>query len=147
MKAKIIRLDNSVDLPKYQTLESAGFDIASNEDKIVPANSVERIKTGLIIQAPKGHFLLLTARGSLAAKKGLMLANGVGTIDRDYSGPSDEIFISVYNFTKQTVDIKKGERLVQGIFIKIDQVEWEEAQSLASKDRGGHGSTGGYKLH
>lgn len=145
MKAKIIRLDPSIELPKYHTSESAGFDVASNEEKIIAAGEVAEIKTGLVIEAPEGHFLCLAPRGSLGKKKGIQLINSIGVVDRDYAGPKDEIFLSVRNFTDQPVSIAKGERLVQGIFIKIDQVEWEESDSIREADRGGYGSTGGYK--
>lgn len=144
MVVKIKRLDKTVELPKYHTSESAAFDIASNTNAVIPAKSVSKIPTGLVIQAPEGHFLLITARSSLAGKKGLMLGNGVGTIDRDYSGPNDEIFLSIYNFTDKEVKIEKGERLAQGIFLKINQAQWQEVEEMDKENRGGFGSTGGY---
>ena len=133
-----------VELPKYHTVDSAGFDISAGEDKVIGPNQVQNIRTGLIIQAPHGHFLLISARSSLAAKKGLKLANGVGIVDRDYAGPNDEIFLALHNFTDKDVEIKKGERLAQGIFIASEQIEWSEVSQLTATDRGGHGSTGGY---
>ncbi len=145
IKANIKRLDPSVELPKYHTAESAGFDISAAEDKIIQPNAIDRVRTGLIIEAPEGHFLMLAARGSLAAKKGLKLSNAIGVIDRDYAGPGDEIFLAVHNFTKEPVEIKKGERLAQGMFIRVDQVEWEEIGQMRGKDRGSYGHTGGYK--
>lgn len=144
IKAKIKRLDPSVELPRYHTAESAGFDIASAEDKTIGPNAVERVRTGLVIEAPEGYFLMLAARGSLAAKKGVKLANAIGVIDRDYAGPNDEIFLTLHNFTGQPVEIKKGERLAQGIFIRVDQIEWEEIDQMRTEDRGGYGHTGGY---
>ena len=144
MKAKIKRLDNSVELPKYQTVESAGFDIATSADMTIAAGAIVKIPTGLIIEAPEGHFLGIVARGSTAAKTGLKMANGMGVVDRDYAGPNDEVFLPMHNFTDKETTIKKGDRLAQGIFIKIDQVEWEEVSEMRTQDRGGYGSTGGY---
>ncbi|HYV33872.1 MAG TPA: dUTP diphosphatase [Candidatus Limnocylindria bacterium] len=145
MKVKIKKLDASIELPQYHTSESAGFDIASSTDVIVPPGEVVKIPTGLVIASPKGHFLLISARSSLPSKKGLTMANGIGVVDPDYAGPNDEIHIIVHNFTKNPVKVKKGERLAQGIFLPVDQAEWQESDMMRETDRGGMGSTGGYK--
>ncbi len=145
MKAKLTKAIPDIPLPEYHSAESAGFDIAAGEDSVVQPGEVKKIRTGLVIEAPEGCFLLLTCRSSLSSKKGLHLANGVGTIDRDFSGPEDEIQIIVHNFTDQPVHVAKGERLVQGIFLPVQQVEWEEAAQIRDESRGGIGSTGGYK--
>ena len=144
MKVKIKRLDKSIPLPQYHTGESAGFDIASAEDVVIPPNQVIKIPTGLVIASPSGHFLLISSRSSLALKKGLNMANGVGIIDPDYAGPTDQVHIIVHNFTDKPVSVAKGERLAQGIFLPIEQAEWEEAEMIRENDRGGIGSTGGY---
>jgi|ERR1051326_4773093 dUTP pyrophosphatase len=145
MLTKIKRLNPDIALPSYHTSESAGFDIASTEDFTVPPGEVVKIPTGLVIAAPSGHFLLIAARSSLPLKKGLMMANGIGVVDPDYAGPNDQVHIIVYNFTNKPVEVKKGERLAQGIFIKFEQAQWEEVDIIREKDRGGIGSTGGYK--
>lgn len=145
MIAKIKRINPSVLLPQYHTSESAGFDIASSVDITVAPGEVVKIPTGLVIAAPKGHFLLIAARSSLALKKGLTMANGIGIVDPDYAGPNDEIHIIVHNFTQNPVEVKKGERLAQGLFLKTEQAQWEEADTLRNVDRGGIGSTGGYQ--
>ena len=145
MKVEIKKLSSDIKLPEYQTSESAGFDIAASEDMVVPAGEIAKIPTGLVIAAPKGHFLLIAARSSLAFKKGLMMASGIGIVDSDYAGPNDQIHIIVHNFTKNNAEVKKGERLAQGIFLPVDQAEWQEVSELRKEDRGGIGSTGGYK--
>ena len=144
MKAKITRIDKTVELPKYHTTESAAFDLAANVDVVIKPGEIGKISTGLIIEAPVGHFLLISARGSLGLKKGLKLVNGIGVVDRDYAGPTDEIHILLHNFTKLEVEIKKGDRLAQGMFVQVDQIEWEETENIRDQSRGGYGSTGGY---
>ncbi len=144
MKAKITRLDKTVELPKYHTSESAAFDLAANVDAVIKPGEIGKIKTGLVIEAPQGHFLLIAARSSLGLKKGLKLVNGIGVVDRDYAGPEDEINILVHNFTTEAVEIKKGDRLAQGMFVQVDQIEWEETDVIREESRGGYGSTGGY---
>jgi dUTP pyrophosphatase len=145
LSAKITRLVEGVELPQYQSAEAAGFDIAAAEDVVVEAGAVKKIRTGLVIEAPVGYYLMLTCRSSLSSKKGLHLANGVGIIDRDYSGPEDEVHIIVHNFTDHAVTVAKGERLVQGIFLPVSQVEWQELSRIREESRGGIGSTGGYQ--
>ncbi len=144
MKAKIKRLFEDISLPEYHTSESAAFDLATAESAEIGPGEIKKLRTGLIIEAPEGHFLLIASRSSLGLKKGLKLVNGIGVVDRDFAGPNDEICLLVHNFTKQPVSVEKGDRLAQGIFVKIDQVEWEEVEGIRDTDRGGYGSTGGY---
>lgn len=144
--AKINRLDPNIELPRYHSNEAAGFDIASNEDLVILPGQTRNVKTGLVIQAPEGHFLLLAARSSLPLKKGLTLANGVGIVDRDYCGPDDEIHITLYNFTDKQVELKKRERIAQGIFLPVSAASWVEADQIAKTSRGGFGKSGGYNI-
>ena len=142
MKVKISRLDPGASLPEYKTAESAAFDLAANEDVAIKPKEIKLIRTGLVMEAPSGHFLVIAPRSSLPLKKGLSIPQSIGIIDRDYSGPADEILLQVYNFTDQPVDVKKGERLAQGMFLKTDRIEWEEVAQIREKSRGGFGSTG-----
>jgi len=144
MKVKIKRLNPEVPLPAYQTPDAACFDIAANEDVIIQPKEIKLIHTGLIAESPKGYFLALFSRSSTPKKKGLMFPHSVGIVDPDYSGPDDEILIQVINFTDQAVEVKKGERIAQGMFMPVSQVEWEEVDQINDKSRGGVGSTGGY---
>jgi len=146
VKVKIKKLDPSVELPKYQTTESACFDLASNEDAIIQPKEIKLLGTGLVIEAPHEHFLLIAPRSSLPLKKGLSIPQSIGIVDRDYSGPEDEIKLQVYNFTEKPVGVKKGERLAQGLFLKRDQVEWDEVREIRMTSRGGFGSTGGHHV-
>ncbi len=142
MEVNIHRIDPSVELPEYKTSGAAGFDLAANETLSIHPRQLSFIRTGLVIQTPEDHMLLITARSSTARKHGLMLANGVGIIDSDYSGPADELLISVYNFTDASVTIEKGTRIAQGIFVPIERGEWKEIDKPEAKSRGGFGSTG-----
>ena len=119
LTTRIRRLRPDVTLPAYQTAESAGFDLAASEDVTIEPGEVALVPTGLVIEVPHGHFLGVFARSSTPLKRGLMVANGVGVVDPDYSGPADEVKIEVVNFTGQPVHVKKGDRIAQGLFIPV----------------------------
>jgi len=69
-------------------------------------------------------------------------AHGFGIGDWDFRGDNDEYLFPVYNFTDKEVTVEKGERIAQGIFIKINRAEWTEVEQMNNVDRGGFGSTG-----
>lgn len=142
MKVKIKRLDKNSPLPIYATPGSVAFDIAASETTEIAPHEVGLIPTGLIISVPVGCALMLVARSSMPRRYGLLIPNGVGIIDQDYCGPGDEFKIQVYNFIDKMVCVKKGERLAQGIFVKIEKADWEEIEEINNKNRGGFGSTG-----
>jgi dUTP pyrophosphatase len=131
-----------VSLPSYGTSEAAGFDLAAAHDIIVRPREIALVRTGLVIEVPTGYFLAIFARSSTPLKRGLMVANGVGVIDPDYSGPNDEVMIQVVNITDSDVKISRGDRLAQGIVLPAPRVAWEEVTEIREVTRGGFGSTG-----
>src|SRR6266567_8466766 len=114
---RIRRLHPSVPLPRYETSGAAGFDLAASEHVTIQPGAVALIPTGLVIEVPAGHFLGIFARSSTPLKRGLMVANGVGVIDSDYCGPTDEIKVQVVNFTQAAVTVARGDRIAQGLFL------------------------------
>jgi dUTP pyrophosphatase len=142
MRLKIRRLDSTVPLPDYGTHESAGFDLAAAHDLVVAPRQIALVRTGVVIEVPSGHFLAIFARSSTPLKRGLLIANGVGVIDPDYSGPNDEIMIQVLNITDRDVTIARGDRLAQGIVLPAPRVTWEEVREIRGETRGGFGATG-----
>jgi dUTP pyrophosphatase len=131
-----------VSLPSYGTSEAAGFDLASAHDVVVQPGQIVLVRTGLVIEVPTGYFLAIFARSSTPLKRGLMVANGVGVLDPDYSGPNDEVMIQVMNVTESDVQIRRGDRLAQGIVLPAARVAWEEVDEIRETTRGGFGATG-----
>lgn len=143
MDVRITRLDDSMPLPSYQTAGAAGFDLASSVDMTIAPGEVSLVPTGLVIEAPPGHFVGIFARSSTPLKRGLMVANGVGIVDADYSGPEDEIKVEVLNFTPVPVVVRRGDRLAQGVILPFVRASWREAAPPADRrTRGGFGATG-----
>ena len=85
--------------------------------------------------------LLVSPRSSTPRKKGLTSPHGIGVIDQDYSGPEDEMVFLCYNFTDKTSIVRRGEKLAQGVFVKVDKAQWEEVDEVDTPTRGGFGST------
>ena len=142
MRLNIKRLDSTVPLPTYATEEAAGFDLAASQDVRLAPGQIALVPTGLVIEVPSGHFLAIFARSSTPLKRGLMVANGVGVLDPDYCGPDDEVKIQVLNISGAEVQVKRGDRLAQGIVLPAPRVSWQEVRDLREVTRGGFGATG-----
>ena len=141
MKVKIKRLDKDLPLPQYETGGSVGFDLLCRESVTVVPQTVALIPANVIVETPPGYMLMVTLRSSTPRKRGLLIPHGVGVIDPDYCGKGDEIQIQVYNFTDQPVTVERGDKIAQGIFVRVDIAKWSEVSEMGSEARGGFGST------
>ena len=142
MEIKVINASR-YELPKHETSGSAGLDLRSNEEYIIPILPFGRtlIHTGIHIELPQGYEAQIRPRSGLALKKGLTVLNSPGTIDSDYRG---EIGVILYNSSKEVASIEPGERIAQMVIAKYEQVELVDVNSLNETDRGdgGFGHTG-----
>ncbi|CCV63849.1 putative DUTP diphosphatase [Alteracholeplasma palmae J233] len=133
--------EQSIHLPKRQTLKSAGYDFEVAEDVKLMPQEIKLVPTGIKACFPETEALFIYPRSSLAIKKRVMMANNVGVVDSDYYGNKNNeghIFIPLYNFSNEIVEIQKGERIAQGIFQKFHTTN----DDLANGDRnGGFGSS------
>lgn len=141
VKVRIKRIDSSLPLPAYATEGAVAFDLFARENTEIKPGQIALVPANVIIETPKGYALVLALRSSTPRKKGLLKPHGVGIIDQDYCGEGDELKIQVYNFTDKLVVVERGERIAQGMFVRIEKNEWEET-SVMGKTRGGFGSTG-----
>ncbi len=142
MKVSIQRIDATLPLPSYQTSGSAAFDFVTRETTVIQPKSMGLVPGNVVVKVPEGYALLVLPRSSLPRKKGLICPHSLGLIDHDYHGPKDEIFVQVQNVTDLPVTVERGERIAQGLFVKIDRAEWQEVASHGAETRGGFGSTG-----
>lgn len=137
--------DKGINLPIRKTKYSAGYDIEAAEDVVIPSfkkgNNPTLIKTGIKAYMQDDEVLYLYNRSSNPKKKGLILANSVGVIDKDYYGNPDNdghIMFAFYNIKDEDVEIKKGETVGQAIFQKYLVVDNDNAEGMRL---GGFGST------
>lgn len=135
-------LYNSIELPKRSTKKSAGYDIRSMEDGILAPGEVRVFKTGLKVCMNDDEVLYIYSRSSFGSKYRVTMGNSVGVIDADYyNNPSNEGHFSVclINHGDTDFEVKVGDRIAQGVFMKYLTVDDEE--EIINERIGGFGST------
>lgn len=142
MLAQVKRVDPSLPLPRYETGGAVGFDLITRETTVIPARSIGLVPGNVIVKVPEGYALLIIPRSSLPRKKALVCPHSIGIIDQDYAGKDDEIFVQVQNISDEPVTVERGERIAQGMFVKVEKAQWLEVPEVKVKTRGGFGSTG-----
>ena len=137
--------DKAINLPMRKTKYSAGYDVEAAEDVIIPSfkkgMKPTLIKTGIKAYMADDEVLILANRSSNPGKKGLILANSIGVIDKDYYGNPDtdgHIMFAFFNVKEEDIEIKKGDCIGQAIFQKYLITDDDEAQG---ERMGGFGST------
>lgn len=136
--------DCEIVIPQRATSRSAGYDICTPVDIVIPARGHSRvIFTDIKAYMLADEVLSTHVRSSIGMKRGLVLANTTGIIDSDYySNPDNDgnIGFMLRNLTDEEVVIKAGERVIQGIFSKYLAIDSDEPKS--DERIGGVGSTG-----
>ena len=137
--------DKDINLPVRKTKYSAGYDVECAEDTTVPSfkkgMNPTLIPTGIKAYMGDDEVLYLYNRSSNPKKKGLILANSVGVVDKDYYGNPDNdghIMFAFFNIKDEDITIKKGEAIGQAIFSKYLVTDDDQAEG---KRQGGFGST------
>ena len=131
-----------VNFPKRKTKQSAGYDIESAVNVVITPGETKLIPTGLKAYMCENEWLGIYIRSSIAVKYGIILANSVAVIDSDYyNNPDNEghIMLPVRNVSKAVYNIRKGDRIAQGIFHQYYRVNGDKTDGSRI---GGIGSTG-----
>ena len=140
-----IKITANGSIPEYETDGSAGMDLRAylpeGNPVIVKPGKRAIVPTGLRIELPAGFEAQVRARSGLAAKHGISLVNGIGTIDSDYRG---EIGVILINHGEEDFIINNGDRIAQMVIARYVRALFETADELADTERGegGFGSTG-----
>lgn len=131
-------------LPVRADARSAGYDFFSPIDiTILPAQKT-LLFTDVKAYMQNDEVLMLYPRSSMGIKKGLMLSNTVGVIDSSYYSNEDNdgnIGLPLLNTSGRAIEIKRGERIAQGVFVKYlvadeDNVLYDERiGGIGSSDR------------
>ena len=138
-----IQNDSKNELPDYATPGSSGFDLRANVARPIVLLPGKRaiIPTGLHFDIPEGYEVQVRSRSGLAYKYGVFVLNGIGTVDQDFK---DEVCVILCNLGDQPFEIKQGDRIAQGVIMKVEKVNITGVDVISRDgDRGGgFGHTG-----
>jgi len=133
----IKRFDKQFPLPE-PTKGAACFDFICRETVTIPAHQIKAIPQNVAVKIPAGYALLVFIRSSTPLRKGLMLANGVGVVDPFYCGEKDENPAFFLNITDNPVTVEAGDKIVQGMVVKVEPVTWHEVDIMKDPGHGGY---------
>ena len=132
-----------INTPVRADARSAGYDFFCPIDVMLHPGEKRLVFTDVKSYMEYGEVLMLYPRSSIGIKKGLMLSNTVGVIDSSYyenETNDGNIGLPLLNTSGKGLEIKAGERIAQGIFIKY--LVADEDITLSSERTGGIGSSG-----
>lgn len=141
-KVKIFKEDKELPTPEYAKKGDAGVDLYSSESRILKPGEYKLIMTGIRLAIPFGYEAQVRPRSGMAANHGISIVNTPGTIDAGYRG---QIMVALINHGKENYEIKRGDRIAQMIFKKVEYAEFEEVDNLdlsTERGEGGYGHTG-----
>ncbi|MGH0134418.1 UNVERIFIED_CONTAM: hypothetical protein FKN15_030692 [Acipenser sinensis] len=121
MLLKFAKLSEHATSPTRGSTKAAGYDLYSAYDYIIPAMDKAIVKTDIQIALPSGYYGRVAPRSGLAAK--YFIDVGAGVVDEDYRG---NVGVVLFNFSKDSFEVKKGDRVAQLICEKICYPELQE---------------------
>jgi dUTP pyrophosphatase len=148
MRVRVRRLPAAGDLPLPSAASpgSSGWDLraAVEGELVIPPGERAAVPTGLVLAIPPGWEGQVRPRSGLALRYGVGVLNAPGTIDSDYRG---EVAVLLVNLGQTPFTVRRGDRIAQLVFARVEAVEWEEvegAEALGESERGsgGFGSSG-----
>lgn len=143
-REEILRVYESIRLPRRATAGSAGYDFFAPADIVLKPGESAKIPTGIRVEMEPSWVLQCYPRSGLGFKYRLQLNNTVGIIDSDYFYSDNEghIFARITNDTHEgkTVIIPGGTGFMQGIFVEYGITVDDDATEVRN---GGFGSTTG----
>ncbi len=151
---KIKKLHPDAVVPSYGSDGAAGFDFYALEDVLIVPGETMLIKTGIAMEIPPGYEVQVRPRSGMSLKTTFRVANAPGTIDSDYRGeccivghnssPPEKRKISGTFIMVKPIEIKKGDRIAQGVLNKVPQAYFEVVDELDFTERGvnGFGASG-----
>jgi len=131
-------------VPVRASAGSAGWDLSAALDGplVLEPGRRQAVPTGLVLEIPPGYEAQVRPRSGRAAREGLTVLNGPGTIDSDYRG---EVRVLLVNLGEASITIEPGDRLAQLVVSPVLEVRWEESEGPldeTARGSGGFGSTG-----
>lgn len=107
---KFILTSDKATPPERGTLKSAGFDLKSSEDSIVPPRSRKAIKINVKVTLPPNTYGRIASRSGLSFKHGIEV--GAGVVDEDYQ---NDLMVILHNHSDDEFVVKEKDRIAQFI--------------------------------
>ena len=144
LRVEAVRMHDDIPLPQYQSEGAAGMDLYAVVDSEVMLHGhggTAVIPIGIKVAIPKGYEMQIRPRSGLAARYGVTVVNSPGTIDADFRG---EVGVILINHGQNAFMVKRGDRIAQAVFSKVEQANLVEVEELkpTARGAGGFGSTG-----
>lgn len=124
-----IELYKSYMLPKRETKCAAGYDFYALFDYTLKPGEIKKIPTGVKVAMEEDDVLFLIDRSSMGFKYNVRMCNQVGVIDADYYNNSNNeghMWICIQNESDKDYVVKKGDGIIQGVFVKYLKTDNEE---------------------
>lgn len=136
---RFAKLSEHATTPTRGSTKAAGYDLYSAYDYTIGPMDKAIVKTDIQIAVPHGCYGRVAPRSGLAVKH--FIDVGAGVVDEDYRG---NVGVVLFNFSKDSFDVKKGDRVAQLVCERICYPDLVEQKSLDETQRGagGFGSTG-----
>ncbi len=143
-KLKFIMLEGNKYTPQFSSEGAAGIDLFSPKEYKIPAGGDILIPLNLSTRFPKNWVFIIKEKSGMATRTKTSI--GASVIDSDYTG---NIHAHLFNHSNKEIEIKEGQKIVQGILIPVFMGKFE----ITTIDDGlqtvrgnkGFGSTGDYK--
>ncbi|TUO83206.1 Solute carrier family 12 member 1 [Bagarius yarrelli] len=124
---KFAKLSEHATAPSRGSAKAAGFDLYSAYDYSIAPMDKAVVKTDLQIAVPAGCYGRVAPRSGLAAKH--FIDVGAGVVDEDYRG---NVGVVLFNFGKETFEVKKGDRVAQ---LVCERICYPDLQELERQQR------------
>jgi dUTP pyrophosphatase len=146
VRVPVVLVDPGLPAPAYAHPGDAGADLVAREDAVLaPGGGRATVPTGVTLALPEGYVGLVHPRSGLAARHGVTVLNGPGTVDAGYRG---EIAVTLLNTDpSEQFTVRRGDRIAQLVVQKVEHVRFEVVPAGlpgSARGAGGHGSTGGF---
>lgn len=145
MRVPFKRLEAHARAPEKSYSEfEAGWDVFALEEHTIPIGAVRAVRTGIAVAIPPGYAGRLAERSGLGSKgvaiRGLTQDSDVEfrgkEIDATYRG---EIGVLVHNLSRETLNIRHGQKFAQLIIYPISIAPLVEVDELPDSPRGERG--------
>jgi len=146
-QVRVYKTRESAKVPERAHATDAGMDFffAPSEGvaaRVKPSQSV-LLETGVKIEVPPGCMLQIMNKSGVATRT--QLITGACVVDEGYDG---EVFVNLQNIGEDIQYIEPGQKIAQGVFVRIEKPEMREIKDDAvyggttARGHGGFGSTG-----